>query len=222
MNGDVTKPGTDRDQNRATSRTFIAIDLPTTLLRAVAQSQAQLQTYLRGHNGDAALRWSPTENLHLTLRFLGETTAQQREQVIARLQDVAAVAAPFTLHVDVSGRGLGGFPNLRQPRVLWMGLGGELDRLGRLQIEMEQIAQAVGFVPETKGYSPHLTLARAARGADRRALSQVGQAIRDYAQSFVAPEPLSFAVDRVLFYRSELGAGGARYTVLAALPFGGV
>jgi 2'-5' RNA ligase len=208
--------------DRRTLRTFIAIDLPAPILRALATTQEQLQSYLRAQQGDAVLRWSPTKNLHLTLRFLGDTTPHQRQQVTTRLQAMAAASAPFTLDVDVSGRGLGAFPNLRQPRVVWSGVGGDLKKLGKVQAQTETIAQAVGFVSEEKSYSPHLTLARAAREADRRALAQVGQAIGNYAQSVTTPEIMSFEVDRLVFYQSELGAGGSRYTALAVLPFAGV
>jgi 2'-5' RNA ligase len=212
MSGDATK--------QETLRTFIAIDLPPPILQALAATQEQLQAYLRSRGIERALRWSPTKNLHLTLRFLGDTTLRQCEQVTARLQRVAAEAASFTLSVDASGRALGAFPNLRQPRVLWSGVGGEIDALGKLQAEVEAALQAVGFAPEEKGFSPHLTLARAARDVDRKQLAQVGQAVGDYAQSLPSAEPLRFQVERLLFYQSELGTGGSRYTVLAELSFG--
>lgn len=218
MNGDATNRTPNLGTNRATLRTFIALDLPAPILRALATTQDRLNEYLRAHGGDAALRWSPTKNLHLTLRFLGDTTPRQREQVTARLQAMVAQTAPFELHVDVSGRGLGGFPNLRQPRVLWSGVGGDLEQLGQLQAETEAIAQAVGFAPEEKSYSPHLTLARAAREADRRALMQVGQALGNY-QSAAMPETMNFVMDRLILYQSEVGAGGSHYTALAELPF---
>ncbi len=223
MSGDAINRGTDR----GTLRTFIAIDLPTPVLRAFATIQAQLQSYLRAQKLDAALRWSPNKNLHLTLRFLGDTTPNQREQVTARLQQVMTQATPFRLHVDVSGQGVSGgalgvFPNLRQPRVLWWGVGGELEQLRALQAQVEEIAQAAGFAPEEKAYTPHLTLARAAREADRRTLHEVGQAIGNYVQLAATPATLNFQVNRVVYYQSELGAGGSSYTVLAELPFSGV
>jgi 2'-5' RNA ligase len=168
------------------------------------------------------LRWSPIKNLHLTLRFLGDTTPHQRQQVRVRLEEVAAKTTPFMLHVDATGQGLGGFPNLRQPRVLWVGLGGELEALGQFQTQIEAMAQALGFAPEEKAYTPHLTLARAARAADRRVLNQVGQAIGDYAKVFEEAQILSFTVDRLVFYQSELGVGGSRYSALARLPFAGI
>ena len=203
-------------------RTFIAIDLPAPILDALATTQDQLQKHLRGAGCDRAVRWSPVKNLHLTLRFLGDTETRQREQVVARLQEVAAKTAPFTLAVDVSGRGLGGFPNLRQPRVLWSGVGGDTEQLGQLQAQVEAVIQAVGFAPEEKGFSPHLTLARAAREADRRALGQVGQTVGDFAQSAFDAEWMEFPVDKLIIYQSQLAAGGAHYTPLAVFPFASV
>jgi 2'-5' RNA ligase len=213
-------------------RTFIAIDLPTPILHTLAATREQLQAYLRAQDKSAALRWSPVKNLHLTLRFLGETTPAQREQVTARLQALAAKTTLFTLTVDSTGNGLGGFPTLRQPRVLWMGVGGELASLASVQAQVEEVAKAVGFAPEEQEFSPHLTLARAARNADRRTLKAVGQMLGDYVQEVQAaatsttspatsPASLSFRVDRLVFYQSELGAGGSRYTVLAEFPFAG-
>jgi 2'-5' RNA ligase len=218
MNGDASERGKG---DRNTIRTFIAINLPTQVLQMLAATQEQLQEYLRGQGIDRSVRWSPIKNLHLTLRFLGDTTARQREQMTARLQEVAAESSPFTLRVDGSGRGLGGFPNLRQPRVLWSGVGGDIETLKRVQAAVEAAAQGVGFAPEEKPYSPHLTLARAAREADRRALAKVGEAVTDIANVATESAPVDFQVDRLIFYRSELGAGGSRYTVLAELPFGG-
>jgi 2'-5' RNA ligase len=207
-------------------RTFIAVDLPSAILHALAATQEAVQGYLaaqssgqRGSNLGAALRWSPTENLHLTLRFLGDTNDQQRQEVTAALQELAAMTARFTLAVDVSARGLGGFPNLRQPRVVWSSVQGDRAALDAFQAQTETIAQAAGFAPEERAYSPHLTLARAARDVDRRTLSRAGELIERFSSESVTSELMSFDVERVRFYQSELRAGGSRYTVLAELPF---
>jgi 2'-5' RNA ligase len=206
-------------------RTFIAIDLPAPILDALAVTQKQLQTLLAAQNKAAAMRWSPVKNLHLTLRFLGDTTLEEREQVTQRLQALAATSAPLTLQLDLTSKGLGGFPTLRQPRVLWVGLGGDLATLKQLQAQVEVIAQSIGFAPEEKAFAPHLTLARAAREADRRSQQRVGQLIGDYAQTALSTTTtplsasgLSFEVDHLTYYQSELGAGGSRYTVLAKAP----
>jgi 2'-5' RNA ligase len=204
-------------------RTFIAIDLPSPILDALAATQKQLQAVLAAQKQATAMRWSPVKNLHLTLRFLGDTTHEQREQVTQRLQALAATSAPFTLQVDLTSKGLGGFPTLRQPRVLWVGLGGDLATLGHLQAQVEVMAQAVGFVPEERSFAPHLTLARAAREADRRLQQQVGQVLNEHGLAALStaslPAPrLSFAVEQLTYYQSELGSGGSRYTVLAEAP----
>lgn len=200
-------------------RTFVAIDLPPAVLHALSKTQEEVQAYLRDRHLDNALRLSPVKNLHLTLRFLGDTTPLQRGQVTAALQEVTTRCKPFRLDVDVSGRGLGGFPNLHQPRVLWSGVAGELAALAHLQVQVEEVARKVGFAVEEQEYAPHLTLARAVREADRRLLSQAGQAIGKFIQSTPQREFLSFQVDRLIYYQSELSPGGSRYTALALLPF---
>lgn len=205
-------------------RTFIAIDLPSPVLDALSTLQEQLKRAVRIANLDAAFRWSLTKNLHLTLRFLGDTTPKQQQDVAARLGALAAQWQPFRLNVDASGRALGGFPNLRQPRVLWTGVAGEdgaLDSLRRLQAEVEAIAQVVGFSPDTQRYSPHLTLARAAREADQRVIAQAAHVIEAYAQQQPVTMPMRFVVEHVTLYQSELRAGGSVYTPLAILPLAG-
>jgi 2'-5' RNA ligase len=221
MSGGVTK-------NSATLRTFIAIDLPKPILDALAAMQEQLQSYLRSQKKASLFRWSPTKNLHLTLRFLGETTPSQSAQIVQRLQTLAATCAPFNLQLDLSSHGLGGFPNLRQPRVLWMGLAGELATLQQLQAQVEIMVQTVGFAPEERAFAPHLTLARAAQEAERRALQEAGQLLSDQAPAALATltstlssATLNFDVDRLIYYQSELGSGGARYNVLAEVPLAG-
>jgi 2'-5' RNA ligase len=197
--------------------------LPKAVLAGLATTQEQVRRYLIGEGLERNLRWSPVKNLHLTLRFLGDTTPNQCKAVAARLNEVAASHAPFTLSVDVSGRALDGFPNLRQPRVLWSGVEGDLDALHHVQAALEASVQALGFAPEEKAYSPHLTLARAARDAGRRALNETGSAIEKYRQQLpvitgaASSDLIRFPVEQLIFYQSELGAGGSRYTVLATL-----
>lgn len=224
MNGDATNCGQANPNNhrQASServlRAFIAIDLPTPVLTALNTLQQQLQSALRVQASNSALRWSPTQNLHLTLRFLGDTTMQQREDVVLRLGALLAKWEIFSLGVNVSGQALGGFPNLRQPRVLWSGVEGDMDVLRRLQAEVEVIVQGAGFSPETKPYSPHLTLARAAREADGRAIAQAARVIDGYVQQLPTSETIRFGVDHVTLYQSELRAGSSVYTPLAVFP----
>ncbi len=117
----------------------------------------------------------------------------------------------------------GGFPTLRRPNVLWLGLTGELSALLAMQRGVEQIARTAGFAAETKSFSPHLTLARAARGCGRTQLQAAGELV----QSFVArstddlrDEPPCFAVTEVVHMHSDLRGTGPIYTPLSVHRLG--
>ena len=193
-------------------RTFVAIDLSPACLDAIAAEQARLQRHLAEAELSRALSWSPPANIHLTLRFLGDTAPQQRQELIAALQRAAAAWRPF----DLAIAGMGGFPNLRRPRVLWLGMNGDLAALTAVQTTVETLVQAAGLPAEDKGFSPHLTLARGHRDASPRMLAEVGQAVSGYTP---APPPPPFTVDRIVYYHSDLRPGGAVYTPLAVVPF---
>ena len=178
-------------------RLFIAIELPAEVRAALAAAQRSLQSRGRG------LRWVDPDGAHLTLKFLGETAADRVEAITTALATAAAAAHPFTLHTA----GLGAFPGTKAPRVVWLGVSGELDRLRRLASDVERLVAPLGFPSEARGFSPHLTLARTARdltGAERAAL---GVAV---AES-VAPASVAWQVTAVSLMRSTLGPGGARY-----------
>ena len=208
-------------------RTFIAIDLPAPLRQALRARQEQLQRDLAAVEPSPLFRWSAVEGIHLTLRFLGDTTPQQGEAVAEVLRALAAQWSPFTLRVG----GLGGFPNLRRPRVLWLGVDGEVEALARLQAAVEASAVAAGFAPEPKAFRPHLTLARVRREAPARAVQDAGAALAELAaaQSDAATaetdspgvkDALTFRVTELIHYRSDLQRGGAVYTPLTVIPLG--
>ena len=206
------------DQSGGSLRTFVAIDLPEPVRASLRAVQTQLQQNLRQANVPDVLRWSFVDNLHLTLRFLGDTLPEQRTGLIAHLQGVAQAWSPFELGVA----GVGGFPNLRQPRVIWVGVTGALATLQGVQAAVEQAVQATGFAPETKGFSPHLTLARVRRQASRQDVQAAGQAITAFTQSIAAPDlsATGFVVAHLVYYQSELRPSGSVYTPLAVVPLG--
>ena len=159
------------------------------------------------------LSWSRTGNIHLTLRFLGDTDARQRRALIDALQAAAVDWRPFRLSVS----GVGGFPNLRRPRVLWVGMDGDLAALNALQAAVEAMVQGVGFAAEGKRFSPHLTLARSRRNLSSRDLAAVGQAVSDYTPD---PPSTEATIDHLVYIHSDLRPGGAVYTPLADVAFG--
>jgi 2'-5' RNA ligase len=202
-------------------RTFIAVDLPPATQTALGRCQTQLNQRLRDLP-TPVLRWAAVEKLHLTLRFFGDTPPARRATLHAQLAATLPTFPPFALTLGE----LGGFPTLAKPRVVWVGVAGDVAALQGIQAAVEQIAQAVGFAPEEKAFTPHLTLARADRGARPADLQRAGRALMQAAASaahLAAPlvAPVEFPVSEVVFYQSDLHPQGARYTPLARFPLAG-
>ncbi len=198
-------------------RTFIAVELTAAAQRVLSQTQQQLQERLLQQRLGGAVRWTAPANVHLTLRFLGDTASNQRRQIAAGLAEIAAGHTPFSLSVA----GVGCFPNLRQPSVIWLGLVGALDRLARLQGETESLARQAGFTPETRPFSAHLTIGRTQRSitsAEARGLGQAMQMARE--QGFAQGELLTLPVDDIVLMQSVLQPGGSQYTPLGRWMLG--
>lgn len=177
-------------------RAFVALELPESVRRAVGDLQARLRPRL------GSIRLAPPEGAHLTLRFLGDTTPAQVEDLRGSLARAAA-GCPAC---DVRVRGLGTFPDRGSPRVLWLGL--ELpEPVLALQAASERAAVAAGFPRADRAFAPHLTLGRW-RERDRR--------------PELPPADLGLArVEALVLFRSELRPEGARHTPLARFPLGG-
>ncbi len=204
-------------------RTFVAIEIPPNLKQRLRTEQQRLQDRLASHNLPPALRWTNTHNLHLTLRFLGETEDSQRRQMQIRLTEIAAEHEAFTLTLSR----IGCFTSWEKLRVLWVGISGETVALEALQAEIESLARQVGFAPDRKRFSPHITLARSARGAPRRALRVAAEQLRRATEKEQTAQPIfNWTVRELCYIRSVLGKGSSQYTTLArfslaphSLPF---
>ncbi|MGC8873306.1 MAG: RNA 2',3'-cyclic phosphodiesterase [Chloroflexia bacterium] len=187
-------------------RTFLAVEIPASVQQGLARVQEQLK-HVR-----PPVRWVAPHQIHLTLNFLGEIPAQKLPAVQEAARQAAGEAAPFELEAI----GLGTFPNLRRPRVVWVGLGGELEALHRLQARLSEELAARGFPPEERPFSPHLTLGRVrpqARPEEARAL---GQAIA----GIPSPSLGRWRVEEIRVMRSDLRPEGPLYTVLYTAPLG--
>ena len=198
-------------------RTFIAIELPESVQQAIEARRSHVAATLRDAGVTRGLRWVAPEKIHLTLRFLGDTTPAQRHTLHDQLSALAAHHAPFALTVAQ----LGCFPNLRRPSVIWLGVDGDEAALHALQAETERAAQAAGFDAESRAFSPHLTLARVDRDLptdSRRALSTVLSQLDSGADTTAAP---SFTVTSFVHMQSVLKPTGAEYTVLARYVLAG-
>lgn len=185
-----------------TLRLFVGIELPP----AVVSEIESLQRRLRSRS--PRLRWSPPENVHLTLRFIGASPEAELDRVRSALANVPAFA-PFTLRTAA----LGVFGGARA-RVLWWGLGGELGSLLQVQRAVEAALAENGIVtPDAQAFRPHLTLARApetASAAERRAVQSLA--------GTEPPEAVEFTVKEFSLFRSKLFGERAIYENLGRYP----
>jgi 2'-5' RNA ligase len=189
--------------NAGTLRAFVAAPLPGAATEALGRLAARLeQAGLRG-------RWVPPGNIHLTFHFLGDVPLADVDPLAAALERAARDAVPIRL----APSGLGVFPRPQRARVLWVGLGGELDRLGILQRRVETELARLGHAPEGRAWTAHLTLARARGEFDAQRLARI-------LQTHATLEVPAFQIDSLVLFRSDLGPGGARYTPLARAVLG--
>lgn len=186
----------------ATLRTFIAVELDEELGDNLGRLQRRLQEQLASRS----VRWVQPEGIHLTLKFLGDTTPEQVERVKAALAKAAAEARPFTFTVG----GLGCFPNTRAPRVVWVGLQEVTGELKRLRDAVEKHVAPLGFPTEQRAFSPHLTLGRVQRYASKSEVREIGDVVAA-AQPGTLDE---MSVTAVSYIKSDLKPSGAVYTTL--------
>ena len=192
-------------------RLFVALDLPAGAKAALAAAERQLQGLL-----PAGVRWVNPEGIHLTLKFLGATEAGRVDALLAALRAAAAAGdqMPFPLHLD----GLGVFPNRREPRVIWAGVGGDLDSLTKTQRRVEQAIIRLGFPQESRAFRPHLTLGRVRDGVDPAARRQIGEIIT--TQTAVLSPEYAWQAGEIHLIRSNLTPQGAVYTPVGAAALG--
>ncbi len=160
---------------------------------------------------EGAVRWVDADNLHLTLRFLGDTDEQALPRLTDGLDAIGAQHRGFPLTVA----GIGCFPNLRRPRVVWAGLEDPQEKLGPLQEDVEGMVQGLDWPAESRPFRPHLTLGRVREGK--------GRGHRPLADPWTEEPPArSFEVDSLELIESVLGRGGARYTSLHRAAIAGL
>lgn len=188
-------------------RAFLAIVIPPTIQRALAQHITRLQR-LTGAN----LRWVAAENIHLTLKFLGKVETSRLEILQNAVRQVCAEQARF----EISIGGLGAFPSLHRPRVLWVGVQAPPE-LARLQQNLEQAATQVGFPAEAGAFSPHLTLGRVREPIGSISLNTLRAALNSTRIETLGAAPVDF----IHLYRSELLPDGPRYSLLFNAPLAG-
>ena len=182
-------------------RSFIAIDLPEETRQKLVVIQEQLKQSRSG------VRWVKPSSIHLTLKFLGNILPIQVDDIAAAVAQLVRDEPPITLGAG----GLGVFPSQRKPRVIWVGLRGEVDRLANIHAGLERALETLGFAPERRGFRPHLTIGRV---KDRHHLQSLIEAM----STMELPEFNSFDADEIILYKSDLRPTGAIYTKLHRMP----
>jgi 2'-5' RNA ligase len=189
------------------ARLFVGLPVAATLF---GQFEA-LRDRLRAGPGGNAVRWTPSDNLHVTLRFLGNVDVRLLSEASARLERGCREFGPFELGFGA----LGCFPDERRPRVVWIGFAGAVNQLSALEASVDRAMGDLGEHREEKPFTPHLTLGRV-RTRTRDAAA-VGKLIRG---SVVDPIG-AWRISEVALIRSELKPEGSRYTPLAVVRLEG-
>ena len=195
-------------------RTFVAIEIPHGVKLGLRTEQKRLRDLLERNRLPPVFRWTNTDNLHLTLRFLGETQAEQRRHIQDGLAGLAAARQPFTLSLSR----LGCFRSWKNLRVLWVGIEGDAVALQAVQSDVEALARRIGFDADKQPFSPHVTLARTIRNAPRSALRTASEQLRRAAAAETPQLEYHWSVGDLYFIRSVLGRGGPQYSTLARCP----
>ncbi len=178
-------------------RLFIAIHLPEEFKAAIEDIFSSIS-----RQRPRGLRFVKPDNIHLTLKFLGDTDEGLIPELTDRLDEVATTQSPFSLSLS----GAGAFPNLKRPRVFWIGVGGDIERITALAKAVDDTCSRLNFPREKRAYSPHLTVARA---KDNKNLSGMKELIAGLGDSDFGVEP--FEVVSLSLVQSTLTPRGAIY-----------
>lgn len=184
-------------------RSFIAIELPEEVKAGITRLQNQLKAA-----NHSPVKWVNPNSIHLTLKFLGDVPVAKINSITGALETATREITPFQLEV----KDLGVFPNLNKVRVVWVGVSGDITRLGQLQQRIESNLATLDFAPETRDFTPHLTLARLREQASPDERQSFGRLIGNTKFESV----YKFRVDAISLMRSQLTREGAIYSRLGS------
>jgi len=188
----------------AKTRTFIAVE-------AVDEVYSRAQDAIDELRAVAShVKWVAADNLHWTLQFLGDLNDEEIAEVCLRVSRICAEVEPFT----VEALGVGAFPSIERPRVLWIGARDGNDAFRQLQSAIDDSLAKLGFRSEQRQFVPHLTLGRVCPG-NNAALTQKLAELTEFSAGWMS-------VDEVIVFASELNRQGPKYMPLAHCPLAGV
>jgi len=178
-------------------RLFLAVDIPEDIRSSAERLIARLEI------PSTKVRWVKPANLHVTLKFLGETSSDRLAAVIDAARRTAAAFGPMNLSVD----GMGVFPNKIKPRVVWLGLKGDLDKMAGLAEALDLALARKGFDREERAFSPHLTIGRVISDSVKGQIIRATTAHREMDLG-------SFTASSLVLYESQLRPGGSIYNAI--------
>ncbi|MCM8795890.1 MAG: RNA 2',3'-cyclic phosphodiesterase [Candidatus Omnitrophica bacterium] len=181
-------------------RTFIAIELP----KEIKETLGLLQEELKKSGAD--VKWVSPSNIHLTLKFLGEIDAKKLNKLNEILENVALKQSPFSLGI----KGIGVFPNLNSPRVIWVGVEKGDEETKRIAAILEEEIAKIGIPKERRPYSTHITLGRLRSGVNRMKLLEQLNYLKDKSEKI----NLEFTVKKITLLKSTLTPQGPIYEIL--------
>ncbi|HPD56574.1 MAG TPA: RNA 2',3'-cyclic phosphodiesterase [Smithellaceae bacterium] len=184
-------------------RAFLAIEPPAAILDAVGTLQEKLKKEIAGK-----VNWTKAQGNHLTLKFFGNISQNDVKNICAAAEKQIALIPPLSLKIEKTGC----FPGGKNPRVLWLGVTGDTEKLAALQARLEEGFENIGFAREGRNFRPHLTLGRI---KDPRQAKGAGEALRKY-EDYCAG---AFICNEMFLFQSRLNPQGAIYTKLEKFSF---
>jgi 2'-5' RNA ligase len=185
-------------------RSFLAIELPRTIRKKIEEVQGDLRST------HADVRWVNPEKIHLTLKFFGNIEESRIDLLLKSIEEPIRNTLPFSLKV----RGVGAFPHLKNPRVIWIGLVNGREVLISFQKQIETQLEKIGIQPEDRPFNPHLTLGR--MKSSRGKVELAGKMEKHKEEEFG-----DFQVERVVLFKSDLRPTGPIHTPLRDMKLGG-
>ena len=185
-------------------RSFLAIELPKLILKKIEEVQRDLRSTR------ADVRWVNPEKIHLTLKFFGNIEESRIDPIFKSIEEPIRNTPPYSIEV----KGVGAFPQLRNPRVIWIGLVNGKEILTSFQKQIETQLEKIGFQTENRPFHPHLTLGRMKSSRGREEM--VGRMEKHREEEFG-----DFQVERVILFKSDLKPSGPVYTLLREMKLGG-
>ncbi len=179
-------------------RSFIAVKIPRNVTEHIGKIQEEMKKY------SLKMRWASPENIHLTLKFLGDIQPGDVKPVREAMEETAAGFCRMTL----TAGGVGVFPGIRRPRVVWIGLKGNTPELIGMQKKLDNRLKEIGYTPEKRGFKGHLTVGRARGNLDPKTVTEL-------ISEFSGFETEPFPVEEIVLFRSDLKPKGAVYTPLS-------